>query len=249
MKSFYEKEREGSGLLITKLIKYFPNHFHINLELFFIMDGEYLITINDKEYHINSPAIVVSDSYDVHGYTRLKEGKNCAVLIIPYSYLTEFNKIKEGKMIENPVIFDKNLVEFLLSFIKVFTQNNSEKTITSALSFILNIIADNLTFKNHTRNDVKLIRNILEYIENNLTNNFTRKDIAKNLGYTEEHLSRIFNRYIKKSISSYVNSLRLNLVEEKRKNNIPLTVAVFESGFQSMRTYYRVKKKENIAKK
>ena len=86
----------------------------------------------------------------------------------------------------------------------------------------------------HALLDIYLIKN---------NNNITVKEIAKNLGYTESHISRIFHQYIGYTIPHYTNILRLSYIEKNlKKKEGSLTQLIMESGFKSLQSYYRNKK-------
>ncbi|MBQ3219170.1 MAG: helix-turn-helix domain-containing protein, partial [Clostridia bacterium] len=64
------------------------------------------------------------------------------------------------------------------------------------------------------------------------------------LGYSDAHISRIFSLYVKKSLPDYVNELRFKEVNRLIENtNGKITDLIFDAGFNSIQTYYRVKSK------
>ena len=87
-------------------------------------------------------------------------------------------------------------------------------------------------------------------IKHGMPEDVRRKKIAAALGYTEEHISRVFNRYIGSSISAYLNRVRIEYIERLRRDGDkrPTIELIYESGFKSQQTYYRVKQKEKEKK-
>jgi methylphosphotriester-DNA--protein-cysteine methyltransferase len=85
----------------------------------------------------------------------------------------------------------------------------------------------------------------LFYINQNFKEEINLKILAKQFGYTAEHISRVFNHYLNVSLPEYINGLRLDYVEnaikEGSKENI--TSLLFSAGFKSIQTYYRAKNK------
>ncbi|MBQ8308818.1 MAG: helix-turn-helix transcriptional regulator [Clostridia bacterium] len=92
------------------------------------------------------------------------------------------------------------------------------------------------------------IRSILAYIQQNYRAEISRKSIARALGYTEAHISRVFHRYLGVGLAEYINGLRLAYVKKLRANGDTRTTIelIYEAGFNSQQTYYRVKGKSNV---
>lgn len=53
------------------------------------------------------------------------------------------------------------------------------------------------------------IRTAIDYIEDNLKNSISLEDIAKMVGYSMYHFHRIFQSYVKESVSEYIRRRRL----------------------------------------
>ena len=250
MKSFYEVDREATQLFVTHANDRFNFHYHINLEIYLIKSGSYLLTVNDSSFVASAGSIVVVDSYAVHGYERLdlddKDG--CKIVIIPYDYLTKFNSVRGDRIIKNPHVIDKELCNKLIGFVEAHIQTATSQSVReSAINYFLSLIVEIIEFKEEKLSgSVALIKNVLSYIHKNFQSDISRKKIAKEFGYSEEHVSRVFAKFMKTSISGYVNDLRLDYVENNKKTTQkPLTELIFEAGFNSQRTYYRVKSKND----
>jgi AraC-like DNA-binding protein len=109
---------------------------------------------------------------------------------------------------------------------------------------ICSLLKEHLAFSTETeKDDVDLLKKILTFIYENYQGDVSRKTIAKTLGYTEGYISHVFHRYLKISISSFSNVLRLKHVDDMIKNgdNRPISTLLYQAGFKSEQTYYRVK--------
>lgn len=60
----------------------------------------------------------------------------------------------------------------------------------------------------------RTVRAALEYCDNNFRRPFSLENVAQSVGYSPNHLSRIFSRYIGRSLFQYVRDLRI--AEAKR---------------------------------
>lgn len=248
MKGYYEKHREDSNELVVRRndAPAYPMHFHANVEIFIVKKGEGKVLLGGKTETVQSGQVLVIDSYEEHGYYPMKEGESdCAIVVIPFQFLREIGKT-EGR-IEEPIITDEILCSRLLSIVDEYLLPvNGEEVKRFAVGLLWAILAENLRFtKEKTQGESALIRQILIYIQENYRGEVTRKKIAKELGYAEGHISRVFHKYLKVGISEYVNKLRLLYVESQRQagDTRKMIELIYEAGFSSQQTYYRVKAK------
>ena len=64
-------------------------HFHSQIEVYFVLEGEIEVWINDKHRVLRSGEMSVAFSYDAHGYREVRASA-FAYLIIPTDLLHEF---------------------------------------------------------------------------------------------------------------------------------------------------------------
>lgn len=255
MKSYYEKERDDAGKLDIGRNSEgtYPAHFHRDLEIVLAKRGSYEILINGIPQKAEGDAVFVIDSFDVHKYVKRvpdEEGRlENKTLIIPYSYARGFNEIKRGRAIKLPVVTNAELVDKLSELTENYiVLAKGEAVRKNAVELFLAILAECITFSEETpRGEVELVRKILSYIHQNYRGDVSRRSIARTLGYTEAHVSRVFHSYLLVGIPEYVGRLRLEYVESARSrgDNRSLTALIHEAGFSSQQTYYRCLKKAN----
>lgn len=251
MKVFYEKSRDDKPYIILAKNRYALSlpHFHGVFEIFVVRKGNYLCSCNGKTFPICDNTVAVFDHYDFHYCFEDKNAGNSFqyVMTIPPKYLTKFNELRKGKQFASNVIQDETLCENIISILDSYVLTEERPYETEA---VIDLIFSQLYYKlefvdeKQRLNDFDLIRKILIYIENNFKENISRQSIAKALGYTESHISRIFHQYIGHSIPHHVNSLRLDYIERAKKNDkkANITSLILESGFKSVQSYYRNKK-------
>ena len=250
MNGYYEHERDsltGLNILESKNFIY-PAHFHYKIELFVLKSGELNVAVNGVEYNLTSGSIALFNSYDVHSYNYQSPNVIGFCLIIPPDSALRFFERNKNKTAKNPVIFNVDLTSEVYGLIEKYVKNQKNKEIEiTSVEFILSLIERDLEFiKIDTDKDSHLlVKRILTYVNENFKGDVSLKTVAKSLGYTEAHVSRVFNKYVKKSLSCYANELRLNeVIKLTKAENKPVTQAVFDAGFKSLQTYYRVKGKD-----
>ena len=246
MEAFYEKLREEKDELNVQRNPnpIFPAHFHLNLEVLLLRKGGYTVRIGDRRQEVRAGSIVVIDCYEIHGYEdcAVQEEQDACLVIFPYRYLQKFNEWRKNFKIAEPVICDEKLCDELMHIANVYL-TGSEQIKGAAADLFLARLYEKLRFlENKARDESSLVKQILSFIQENFQNDVSRKAIARELGYTEAHISRVFHRCMGKSISQYVNGLRLAYVERLRASGVKRTTLdlLYEAGFKSQQTFYRV---------
>lgn len=230
--------------VIKKGSKKFPAHFHQNLEIFLLRKGKYTLQINDKRQEVESGSVVIIDSYDVHSYgIPQSEEQNDCVILIPFKFLRSFQAKRRNKQLVEHVLQNEELCDSLFEIAeRYFVPTISESVLEAAVDLFLSVLYEHLEFCERKEKDESvLVRNILTFIHENYRKDVSRKTIAKALGYTEAHISRVFHRYLHTSVSNYVNTLRLEYIDRQRRAGDDRTTLdlLYEAGFKSQQTYYR----------
>ncbi len=248
MNEFYEFWREQAPNISVSRNKQqeYMAHYHNNVEIYILNDGEQRITCNGLTYKITNGTVVFFDSYDIHEYIKpeLPCKDNC-VLIFPFRYLTNFRAFRKKLKVSSPIIHDKELAQTLLKLVDgILTKTKDENLLNATVDMILAFVEQKLDYSSSNQtSDISLVKKIIEYIYANFKTDLRLSTIAYNLGYTEEHLSREFHKIINQSIPSYVNKLRLDYVEnELKKGEKKLVEIIYEAGFNNLQTYHRNKK-------
>ena len=248
MNSYYEKNRDDSSEIVVRRNEApaYPLHFHANIEIFIVKKGEGKLLLDGKTQEVKEGEIVVIDAYESHGYYPMKEREtDCCILVIPFSLLSGIRK-NQGKL-QGQIIKDKGLCDKLLAIVDQYLlAGNGEEVQHAAVALIWSLLAEKLRFtRGGVQDERALIRQILSYIQENYQGEVSRKKIAKALGYAEGHISRTFHKYLKVGIAEYVNKIRLLHVESQKRagDRRKITQLIYEAGFSSQQTYYRVKAK------
>lgn len=259
---FYEQYHESANrTLITRNGNViFPPHFHMTVEVFISKKGTFEVTLNGEKYVVGDDCVLFCSSYDVHSYDKAvikadeKESCDHAVVLIPPVLLKDFYAEKRKDRPIVPVVHSAKLCDALLEISdRLLSEKNLPPVIEqAAINLFLAYIESEFDFsdKNDSRSP-NVLRDMLEFISHNYRNKISLQIIAKNLGYSPEHLSRLFHLYFNRSVSSYINGMRLDYIENALKtndNSRKISDLAFEAGFQSIQSYYRVKNdlKQNV---
>ena len=249
MKAYYETNRDKAGDIHVSRSRdhTYPSHFHMSVELFAVRRGSYLLTVNGVTHEVTDGCAAFIDCYDVHAYERLEEEADDCVIVIPYSLALRFNEVRENRQITHHVIKDAALCARLITLADGFLLAEEDTSIkASTAELMLSLMLGGLSFGEERKGgESQLVRQILCYIQEHFREELRRTDIARALGYSPEHISRVFHKYLPCSLNDYINALRLEYIDDRRRREggTTLTELVFEAGFGSEQTYYRARRK------
>ncbi|MBQ8320125.1 MAG: helix-turn-helix transcriptional regulator [Clostridia bacterium] len=243
MKEFFEVRKNENEILVRRRANYdFPLHFHLDLEVVLVRCGRLYVNVNGREYVAEAGSVLAMDSYDIHGYEKNEQGDDC-VVVIPFRYLSGWEAKRKGGVLASPLIENGALCDELLSIVDEYLQKeNSAEVREAAVRLFLARLSEGVQFLEKSGRDERvLVRKILGYVQAHYREDASLKRLARELGYAQEHISRVFHRYVKKSISEYVNGLRLTYIAERKRagDGRKMAELIYDSGFKSLQTYYR----------
>lgn len=212
-----------------------PFHFHSNIELYLILEGQADIWVGTRYKRLNAGQFSLTLSYDAHRYEPIGTVKT-SCLILPASMCAEFT----GKSLADPFIDDRELFDKILTCIDTIAQNRNEYITNGCVSIILGLIKEKVDMrKRESTAYTDNMSEILIYINDNFKNNITLSSVSGELGYNPSYLSRIFKQSIGVGFNSYVTMLRLRNAAILLEKGESIEICAFDSGFNSMRTFYR----------
>jgi YesN/AraC family two-component response regulator len=245
MKAYFEFDRE----INNELYIYENNnnitlpHFHSNIEMVYVLEGELTVTINGATKILKTGDISIAANYAIHAYQTEAESKSI-VLVLPLSIVKSFSTIMETATFLSPFLLSHPCsIEILHCLQKIVeTQHiGNDLKIKGYLYIILSLLIDNIGLTN-IKNDAYdfLPRKILIYMQQNYLQNITLCSISEQLGYSKYYISRFFKNYFKCGFNDYLNTLRIRhaakLISESKMGMIEIC---FNSGFENQRTFNR----------
>lgn len=250
MHARFDFEREKSRELIKEVVNdnidgSCPFKFHSQIELYFVEEGEIKAFINDHQKILKKDHMAITMSYDAHLFRSVKKSKS-SILFIPLEICNEFSELIKGKNINNPFICDVDTVNKIKSYVNEIKDGCNDIQLRGYLYVVLGIVLDNVFLTETDRSfEPELSSAILIYLNQNFREKITLDTLSLKFGYSKSYLSRFFKKNFGIGFNRYVNILRLRhyllLMHEKNYTN---TYCAFESGFDSLGTFYRVFKQE-----
>lgn len=233
-----------------------PNHWHPEIELIFFEAGDNRIWINNREMPVKNGSIFIINSNESHSFIQknIVKPQGCTV-IISYKYLK-----KLYKNIDNCYfVLDKNKPQYttlkiiLKRLIYIYQHKSSDKFIFFKINNLINNIIyillsyfciEKVDVESITKKYEKRYQLIVQYIEQHYTENIRLEDIATHFGFSKEHFSRSFKKYMNITFKDYLLKRRLlNAVCLLKTTDRAISQIALDSGFINLKTFYGIFKK------
>lgn len=215
-------------------------HFHSHIEIYLIRSGAVEILVNDQRKVLHEGEISVAFSYDAHGYRTVGEGE-ADYLIIPTAYCAEIMPALTGKRMNTPFINDPKTYQIVSDCMKKIREEIHEVARRGYIYVILGTLLGHASQdKEGAAQSPRCSADILIYISEHFREELSLSEIAKEFGYHPSYLSRMFRQTFSITFGRYLTMLRLReVVLLLRAGNKSITECAMESGFGSMRSFYR----------
>lgn len=214
----------------------FPLHFHRAYEIIIVKNGQLRLSIDQKTYTLNKNDVAFIFPNQLH---QLETINNSTVSIIIFSpELIGYFYMKFKSFLPENNVLHLNKLPNLKNLNSIYRQKS-----------LLYGLCDDLV--NHTTfipikysNQMKLLQQILVFIDNNYQGNCTLKKVSAYLKYDYAYLSKLFVKMTKMTFTEYLNFYRISQACYLLKNSQkPVNEIAFDCGFNNLRTFHRNFKK------
>jgi AraC-like DNA-binding protein len=148
-----------------------------------------------------------------------------------------------GKNISAPIVCDAESIKTVQGAVARL-ENKDMNAIeqTGYIHVILGTVLRYIPLENNApQGDIDLATKIFLYINEHFKEKLSTEHIARELGYSPRYVAERFRTDFHIGISRYINTVRLkNALSLIRENKYTVTECAMESGFSSLRTFYRV---------
>ncbi|MTI60309.1 MAG: helix-turn-helix domain-containing protein [Firmicutes bacterium] len=251
----------------------FPPHWHEEIEIIYVESGNCKVGLNNIQYDLKTGDVLLIGSGDVHYFLpRLGDSKKVFIqfglsifndlstarnegrFITPLLSKThQLSKKEQPVSNENELIHQK-LEKQILKIIEEFNkkQDGYHLVLKARLYDIVAILLRNIPQKEYTLNDknkqneqLERLKNVFEYVEKYYTDDITLNKVADVANYSVYYFARFFKEATGMTFGQYLEHYRIGkaewlLINERDKS---ITDISFDTGFNSIKTFYRVFKK------
>ncbi len=244
--------------IFTQTIERFPYHWHEDMEILFVLEGELEIRINKESYVLKSGDIFLVNGNELHFINSLTNYGKTQVLVLQMD--SRFLK-EQGISIEHKKFYlnssdEKNESPEIINDLKYILANMMDVIINKkslrplkVKKWLLELVVILIEhFEVATTKDEKLLDHdqrlleILQYMNKNcVKSGLGLGDIAEEFSLNSQYLSRYFKEKVGMSLKKKLDSMRLNksLVALQTTEETVTEIAL-QYGFPDSKAYYRV---------
>ena len=252
----------------------FPMHWHQEMEIVYIEEGEFEENIDFESYHINKGDIIIVPPCVLHSFRQYENERTVfKTIMFDLSMLTGnsadacsikyFNPFLEGNYTSPKIISPSDnhyseLKECVCEIISTHSQleNFYEIKIKSELYRMFFILFKyffecqngEIPIKDSTTRNIKTI---LDYIGENYANPITIDELAEQVNLSKHYFMRFFKKYMGTTCIEYINDYRLNIAANLLiTTRMQITEIAISIGITNLSYFNRIfRKKYNMTPK
>ena len=256
----YIKKNKMDVQILSRLPK--DTHFHQEVKLVYVMEGELRLYVMEREYHLKRGDICVINSNEEHRIETQGE-ITTAHLFITYSLIRSVYNGVSSFFFCNSTSEDDERYEKLRELLnqllkrKMFCEKEAEEEqheyeYLSVFYKVLGYLTSNFIKKAKTdagmsmqqKSQMRTLQ-INEYIMNNYNQPISLKSLADTLYLSEGYLSRYFKKIYNMSFSAYLRQVRLShAMSELMYTDKAILQIALDNGFSSISFFNKVFKEE-----
>jgi AraC-like DNA-binding protein len=249
--------------LIDRQRKDFTFHYHDFNKVIIFLSGNVTYTIEGKNYILKPYDIVLVNAGEIHKPSVLDNSAYERIIIyisplfldtykgVDYdlNYCFARAKNEHSNVLRIPSIDKSKLYQVCLELEHSFADNAYAKELYQKILFLelmiqinRTVISNHINYLDSMNGNIKLIQ-ILEYINEHLTEEITIDLLASSFYLNRYYLMHFFKEETGYTIGNYITEKRLLLAKNLVQNGSSVTEACFQSGFKNYSTFSRAFKK------
>ncbi len=220
--------------------------------IFLLLDGTVDYVIEGKKVHVTPKDIVLVSNNEIH-YSIVKNDNMCdyILLMINLEFFIKNNCTEFDDMVFNRTLGSDNIIDaqkvLNSGIFDIFKRLDSYAKEQPVCLTVLNSVIIELLYNlnrqvkksNNSNYKHEKIKNILTYINSNLSEDLSLDDIATKFFLTKQHLCKIFKENTGFTVNKYISYKRIVVVRELCLKGMQLSQACSEAGFNDYSAFYR----------
>ncbi len=218
---------------VTQLTDFsFPVHFHRAYEMIYTNKGELYVCIDKKDYNLKKKDLIFIFPNQFHEF-RSKGNTVITVIIFAPELIGDFYNEYKSRIPENNLLQLKHSWNFNM-MTSIYDQKSFLYSVCSRL------IESTLFQDAKDTKYIKIICQVLLYIEENYKQNCTLRGAANNVGYDYVYLSKLFCKVTNMTFTEYLNRYRISQACYLLRNTeMSIEEISVSCGYNHMKTFYR----------
>ena len=227
-----------------------PSHWHADIELIAVLDGEMDYNINGEIIRLHKGEGVFVNAQQMHfGFS--DSGTECAFICVIFhpmllcavpAYEEDFvlpvirNNGAPFALLAPDVRWQGEILEQIYALDRSTNRETIALKAQAAFAAIWALLYENLPRENpvetHKSGDLTAARNMIGFIQKNYTRKISLKEIASSGAVGQSKCCKLFAQYFRQTPNAYLNQYRLNKsLELLRDPELSITEIALSSGF------------------
>lgn len=246
MRPFYEHLNRNMEIFNGRTSHIKP-HIHTAIECVYVREGSLELGIGQELYHMDVGDFAIVFPNIIHHY-QVFDPHGCigTYLIVTPAYSGEFANMLEVSCPEYPIIAKAELHSDIRYAMENMREDDKSVVHQAFLQIIMSRSLEKFTLmpkKNIESGDI--VYQVVSYMARNFREEISLESIAKEIGFSQYAVSRVFSGTFHMNFNQYLNGLRLeeacNLLLSTDQS---ITETYENAGFESQRTFNRVFKEQ-----
>lgn len=246
----------------------FPMHWHDEMEIVYVEDGEYIESVDFEEYHVKSGDIVLINPSVLHSFHQYDNKRTSFRTVIfnmnlltgnsadacSIKYLVPFAE----RRYKSPVVITSDhpcydsIRKKVLNMISLYDEKGDffEIKLKAEVYGLFYLLFKNVFVSNAEDTDIRdattrNIRKIIDYINENYMNTITIDELAETVNLSKHYFMRFFKKYIGMTCIEYINDYRLNIASNLLlTTRMQITEVAASIGITNLSYFNRIFKKK-----
>ncbi|WP_339315906.1 AraC family transcriptional regulator [Paenibacillus sp. FSL R10-2734] len=238
-----------SHRVVQKMNPKIPRHWHRSIEILYILGGDMTLWVNGETKNLKHGDVEIIHSGIPHEYQFVGKRAGCSMLFA-YDFLKEiYPEIDNIRFVLDRTHDSyQKLIKALDTSLHIFHNRDEfyNLLLHSEMYEILHTLLLNFKVEKEAAPEIysekyaERYKRIISYINEHYPENLTLGRIAQEFGFSDEHFSRSFKKYMKIGYKEYLTRIRLyyarNLVVE---SDLTMTDIANECGFGDNKSFIR----------
>ena len=237
----YHEDREYGSDFPVEIVRFgdfsFRAHWHSEIELLRVVQGRLVVGVNSESRELGPGEGAVCTSGDLHWYDALPGSSVVDVLVFRPEILEPILPIPANFHVRKPFLLREGTDPVLLDGLgTTFDRIRSEMArkephfkvqVTALLAGLMVQVLrhvpqspEDATSGPEWSASKKQIRKAIKYLELNYSLPVRLDDVARHLGVSDVHFSRVFNEVVGMNFKAYLNRLRVEKADHTGGNQV-----------------------------
>lgn len=233
--------------------KGYGSHFHRNVEIYGVVDGEVTVAIAGDKRVLTNGQIAIANCMEVHEYIVRKEAE-IFYFHVGTSYLSVFMSIYKQSLLPHWLL-DAEYNKKLYEQIRVLFDGADGLSELKKFGITSNLLADivdryGVVPGGYDNKSHEFIEQVIQYIYEHYAEDITLKMLADKFCIEPKFLSNKLSRYIGTDLRMFVSDIRLEkalqmMADPEMRGRTKKEIALM-CGFKSERTFYDAIKRNGV---